>query len=377
MPQIRGVFPLPQTSPQIAGVDQVVCLPSGGIYVLPPGNFIVTTGPSTYLEYFDPLQTIWRPTQPHQAFGYLSCDGSNYRLLNGSGIVSSVTITAAGSGGTNGIGPVETGTTISFAASPSGAQAVGYVIVGGSVPAPQLVQGGSEFVVAPLVCCDPPPVGGIQATFTATISAAGVITAVTLVNPGAGYTSIPQFYIIPQPMFCQSVLRWPRDFPPQKWPAPGLINQANVWPGTIYQPNIPVNPSQGALIVGQPLTGSGTVTGINIIYNGAGYTGTATPAITFAGGPLTGAVATSQMSLSAPAVGQPVALGGTSTVGEVVTIPGTIPAVLTAVDTAGNFIVTSPGMGIQPGAIASNGQPVPAAALGGTSDTSYVQAKVN
>lgn len=293
MTQIRGVFPLPQTNPQIAGVDQVVCLGSGGVYVLPAGNFLVTTGPLTYLQWFDPLATQWRPPQPHQSLGFINSDSTNYRLINASGTVDSITIGGAGSGGTNGIGPVQTGTTISFAASPTGAQAAGYVIIGGSVPAPTLVLGGSGYVVPPIVCCDPPPVGGIQATFTATINAQGAISGVTLVNPGAGYTSVPQFYIIPQPKFYQGMPRWPGDPPPPPpWPAPGTINPQNVWPGTVYQPNI--DSTAGALIVGQPLTGSGTVTGITILYSGGGYA--AAPAITFAGGPLTGATATAVLN---------------------------------------------------------------------------------
>lgn len=288
MPQIRGVFPLPQTSPQIAGVDQVVCLVSGGVYVLPAGNFLISTGPNTALQWFDPLALTWRPWFPHQAMGYLSGDGANYRLINQTGIVlPPITIGSPGTNGTNGIGPIQTGTTISFAPSPTGQQAVGYVIIGGSVPAPNVVQGGSGYVVPPIVCCDPPPVGGVQATFTATI-ANGAITGVTQQNPGAGYTSVPQFYVIPQPMYYQGALRWPLDTAgAQQWPAPGLITPFNIWPGTIFQPNIS---PQGALLVGQPLTGSGTVTGINVIYGGGGYTGA--PGITFAGGPLTGAAAT-------------------------------------------------------------------------------------
>src|SRR5215471_7842074 len=96
MSQIRGVFPLPLTSPQIAGVDPVVVLGSGGVYVLPAGNFIISTGVNTYLQWFDPQAMMWRPNFAHQALGYLSCDGTNYRLFNASGAVASVAISAAG-----------------------------------------------------------------------------------------------------------------------------------------------------------------------------------------------------------------------------------------------------------------------------------------
>ena len=294
MTQIRGAFPLPQTSPQISGNVQVVCLVSGGTYVPPSGNYLINTGPDTDLQWFDPLATRWRPIAPHIALTPLNCDGVNYRLYNSSGSVDSVTISGAGSAGTNGIGPIQTGTTLSIAASPTGLQAQAYVIIGGSVPAPTLVQGGSGFTTVPIICCDPPPVGGIQATFTATI-AGGVITAITLVNAGAGYTSIPQFYVVPQPALWQGGPPWPGG-PVQPWPGPGSINSANVWPGTVYQPDIAPN---GALISGNPLTGSGTVTGITVIAGGGGYA--TAPAVSFAGGTLTGMTATAVLDATAAA----------------------------------------------------------------------------
>jgi hypothetical protein len=282
--QIRGVFPLPQTNPQLTGTVQVVTLASGGVYVLPAGNFLVTTGANTALEWFDPLAATWRPLQPHQSMGFINTDGCNYRLLNMTGTVTGATIGTAGSGGANGIGPVQTGTTLSIPASTTGAVAAGYVIIGGSVPAPTIIQPGTAFLVPPIICCDPPPVYGIQATFTCTINAQGGIATVTQVNPGAGYTSVPQFYVVPQPMYYEGMPRWPGDPPvTPPWPATGWINQANVWPGTVFQPNIT---RDGALIMGQPLSGSGTITGVNIIYGGGGYS--AAPTATIAGGTLTG-----------------------------------------------------------------------------------------
>jgi hypothetical protein len=294
MPQIRGVFPLPQTSPQIAGVPAALSLVSGGMYILPPGDFYIAPGPNTLLQWWDPIFTIWRPTVVSPGFVDVNSDGSNYRLFNATGSVTGVTVGTAGSGGTNGIGPLQTGASVGFAAAAGGPPftAQGYVVVGGSVPAPTVTQGGSGFVVPPVVCCDPPPPGGVQATFTAILSAAGVITGVTQVNAGAGYVSPPQFYVIPQPMFYQGAVRWPGDTP-QTWPAPGLINQANMWPGSIFQPNL--NNPNGALLTSNPLTGSGSVTALVVTYGGGGYTTAAAPAITFAGAPA-GAAATSTVA---------------------------------------------------------------------------------
>lgn len=390
MGQIRGPFPLPQTSPQITGTVGVLELTGGGIYLLPPGNFICTTGPQTALQWWDPMGMTWRGFHQHQAALAWGSDGANYRFINMSGIVSAVNITAPGSGGQNGIGPIETLTTLTFPAPATpaipGSQAIGYAIIGGTVPAPTIVQGGSRFQTVPVVCCDPPPPGGIQATFTCTLDQTGAIATVSVVNPGAGYKSIPQFYVIPQPVLYQGSVPWPptthfhgHDYDlwnRRPWPAQGLIHSKNVWPGTMYQSNI--DDIHGALIVGNPLGGSGTLTGAVLSYNGAGYTAAPTPTLT--GGPLTGATVTATPSLSVVPSGSPpvVALGGTSTVGEIVTVPSSTgnPATLVAVDTAGNFSVVNAGSGIAPGAVASNGTTVPATALGGANDVSYLQWKV-
>ena len=263
MAQMRGVFPLPFTSPQVTGTPAEITLPSGGQWYPPPGNYLITTGSQTIVQWWDPNGAIWRQYSGPETMAQIATDGTNYRLLNNSGTCVGASITNAGSGGVNGIGPIQTGSTVTFAAPAAGgvtATAQGYVVVGGTVPAPTVTQGGSGFLVPPTIVCDPPPVGGVQATFTSTISAAGVITGVTQQNPGAGYTAIPQFYIIPQPQFYQGAIRFPGDTP-QTVPAPGLINPANAWTASPYQANI-VPGTAGALLTGVALTGSGTLTAI-------------------------------------------------------------------------------------------------------------------
>lgn len=311
MAQIRGPFILPRTSPQICGVPAAVVLQSGGLWMFPPGDYLVTCGPNTILQYFNPLLRSWVPTAEPVASmtRWMSADGGNYRLYNASGSVASVTVTGAGSGGTNGIGPVQTGTTLAFGATtPPGVTAQGYAIIGGTVPAPTVATPGQNFVVPPVVCCDPPPDGGIQATFVCTLNTTGGIASVAVVNPGAGYTRVPQFYVIPEPMFYQGAPRWPGDIPPSTqdqsyppiwpWPAPGLVNIANVWPGTLFQPNI--NNTVGALLTGNALTGSGTLTGVVVIYGGGNYS--AAPALTFTSSTLTGEATTAVLASATPLV---------------------------------------------------------------------------
>jgi hypothetical protein len=361
MAQMRGYFPLPSGSPQNTGIPEAVLLIPGGIYYPPSGEYVITTGGQTVIEWWDPTNAIWRNYAGPNTFEQISADGANYRLVNLSGCAVGALITNAGSGGVNGIGPNQTGSTVAFGAPAAGgvtATAQGYVIVGGTVPAPTVTQGGSGFLVPPLIVCDPPPAGGVQATFTSTISAAGVLTGVAQVNPGAGYTSIPQFYIIPQFQFYPGAIRFPGDTP-QTIPAPGLINPANVWTGSPFQANIQTG-TTGALLTGVALTGSGTLTGIVMTYYGNGYTGATVPAITFGGTSLGAAAATVLMSMCvAVATTTTTAGAGYATAAAAVTSVGLRAAtnnnnaffprpargVLTSA--TGTFTVEDPGFGFQ------------------------------
>lgn len=389
MAQMRGVFPLPFGSPQNTGNAQIVTLEPGGIYVLPPGEYVVTTGSQTIIQWWDQPNAIWRNYAGPSSFEQISADGTNYRLVNLSGCVVGANITNAGSGGVNGIGPNQTGSTVTFGAPAAGgatAIAQGYVVVGGTVPAPTVTQGGSGFLVPPVIACDPPPAGGVQATFISTISAAGVLTGVTAVNPGAGYTSPPQFYIIPQAQFYQGAIRFPGDTP-QTVPAPGLINPANVWTGSPYQGNIQTG-TTGALLTSLPLTGTGTLTAIVMTYFGNGYTQATIPAITFGGTSLGAAAATSIMSMCLALATMTVAAGAmTATQGVETTLglvantnnnntffPRPVRGVATAATTA---TVEDPGFGLQKGlAIIAQAGTVTGTQLGGINDTSVLQPMV-
>jgi len=404
MAQMRGQFPLPLTSPQNEGLPNIVTLVSGGVWYPPSGTYLITTGDETIVQWWDPDNAIWRQYAGPETLAQISADGTNYRLLNNSGTCVGGNITNAGSGGTNGIGPIQTGSTVTFAAPAAGgvtAQAQGYVVVGGSVPAPTVTQGGSGFLVPPIVCCDPPPAGGVQATFTATLSSAGVITGVTQVNPGAGYTSIPQFYIIPEWQFYPGALRFPGDTfgttnPGTPYP-PGLINPANAWNGSPYQGNL-VTGTTGALLTGNALTGSGTLTAIVMTQFGGGYTGNSQATITFGGTSLGAAAATPIMSfcMTAAFAGTVTATGGTTaTTGyPAITSLGLVagandnntffprPARGTTNAAAGSFALEDPGYGLQGGAVTvtyiggNTLATVTNTQYGGRTDTSIVQAMV-
>ena len=65
------------------------------------------------------------------------------------------------------------------------------------------------------------------------------------------------------------------------WPAPGLVHPANLPQGSIWFPN--EDAVNGAYLTSNPLTGSGTVTGLSLANPGAGYATAPTVTITGAG----------------------------------------------------------------------------------------------
>ncbi|SRR5712691_4468619 len=402
MAQIRGYFPLPFSSPQATQGANVVTLGSGGVYYPPAGEYIITTGGQTIIQWFDPDNYLWRNYGGPNSFEQISTDGSNYRLVNLSGVAVGGNITNPGSGGTNGIGPNQTGSTVTFGAPLAGgvtATAQGYVVVGGTVAAPTIAQAGSGFLVPPLIACDPPPVGGVQATFTATVTAGGALAAIAQVNPGAGYTSVPQFYIVPQPQFYQGAARFPGDTA-QTIPAPGLINPIHAWTGSPFQANI-ISGAAGALLtLPAAVTGSGTLTAIAMTYFGNGYTANTIPTISFAGVSLGAAAATAIMSMCLNVTTVVATGGSTWTVGNAVET--SLGLVANSNDnnfffprpgrgivsnaTGPQFTVEDPGFGFQklpvPGmlfnsATAQTGTAaIPALSVGGISDTSILQPMV-
>ena len=290
MSRIGGRFPFPATS--AVAPDVPITLASGGTFTITQGNWLVATGTNTRLQFMDPVNLTWRNMPAGINGAGVSADGCNYRLINITGTVVSLAITAAGSGGTNGIGFAQTGVAATIAAAPGGGpyNATAYAIVGGSVAAPTVTQGGSGFISVPLIVCDPPPLGGIQATATATLSAAGVITTIVIDNPGAGYTASPQWYIFPEPAVYYGAQI--AGTTPDAWPAPGLIHPSMQPPGSVYQANMVVT---GALLTSTALTGSGTITGLQVLDPGGGYSGTA-PVVT-----VTGAGAATATSTLGPA----------------------------------------------------------------------------
>lgn len=292
MSRIGGAFPFPITDPIFGGGR--VTLPSGGIFYPPSGNYVWSSGAVTQLQTFDPVQGAWITyADPLAGTCAFDCDGFNWRLINLSGTVQGALITNAGSGATNGIGSAATGVSVTFAAPASpGQTATAYPIVGGAVVAPTVSQAGSGFLVPPDVVIDPPPYGGIQATAICTLTApGGGIASVTMVNAGAGYSAVPNFYLLPQAGSYQGAPQG--GIAAGAFPPPGLVSPQNTVPSVAP---IFLTGTGNALLNAATLTGSGTVTAVGMILNGSLYTGTTIPAVTISGAGA--AAATAVMSLT-------------------------------------------------------------------------------
>lgn len=404
MARIGGAFPFPTA--QVSEGGGIIELASGQVWYIPAGEYLVTTGSVSVLQWFEPIQQMWRTWgNPCVSTQFISCDGFNYRLLNASGIVSGALINTAGSAApNNGIGSVATGVTVAFSA-PVSAQAnqtaTGYAIVGGSVAAPTITQAGSGFLTPPLIIIDPPPPGGVQATSVCTINATGGIASITMVNSGAGYTASPNFWIAPQ---VGTYAGGPSgSFAAGAFPPIGLVFPTNALPGNVF-----TGPA-GAQLTSIALTGSLTLTGIVVVDPGNLYDGTHIPTVSISGmGVAPTATAIMSMSVQSVTLGSGGAGYGVGAVPMWETSLGVLPGTVTAASgssqnnnsqfiprravgltTVGggavaSFTVEDPGFGFQKVPVVaientsalSTGQATGTAVVGGINDVCVVQPRV-
>jgi hypothetical protein len=241
--------------------------------------YYVVTGASTQVQYWDPQYQIWRPLIGVSSGGDFSTDGINVRMVNITGAISVASFTG-GSGATNGIGQTATGVTIAVSApGANGRQGFLFPIVGGSLAAPAITNGGSGLLVPPLLIASPPPPGGITAQYVCTISG-GVVNTITALNNGAGYLQPPTITVVPQ------VAYYPGSIPP----SPGVQSTfgGSNFPATNFAWPPWQIPNTGVfnvlpVITAGALANSGALTGVGLLDAGALYTGTPTTTVTGAG----------------------------------------------------------------------------------------------
>ena len=298
----------------LANPSTAINLTSGIGYVLPSGQYQVVPGSYTFLQWLDPVTQMWRalgtPSQSDPTV--VSSDGTNYRLFNATGTMVGAVITNAGTGYTNGIYPpaLQLGTaaapSVVMSAASGTVLAKPTLIVGGAINTTvAITSGGASYTQPPTLIVSNPPVGGVPATMTCTLTA-GAISAVTVTNQGAGYLVAPTVTVVPT--------------------------------------NNDITGNGALLTVNATLVGSGTVTAITIQantpiigINPTTYTGstggvgmTTVPTFTFA--PASTTAATAVMCLTvATAVAQ---TGKTNSAGNV--------GLLGSVVTAGSATLTNP-----------------------------------
>lgn len=188
---------------------QAVSLPTGGLYIIPSGQYVVQPGPYTFVQYFDAVRQTWRNmNSPVLGNGSLlvTSDGYSVRLANLTGTVVGAIVTTGGTGYTNGIytPSQQLGTLaapkVTVAAGGGTNLALLNVVVGGSINTTiAITAGGANYLYPPTLLIDPPPPGGVQASAIVATITAGAIAAVTVINAGAGYTSAPAVTIVNDP----------------------------------------------------------------------------------------------------------------------------------------------------------------------------------
>ena len=63
-------------------LNNAVSLPPGGTYIIPAGNYQISLGAYTELQFLDPVTGIWRTQMWPGEMGQFACDGANQRLAN-------------------------------------------------------------------------------------------------------------------------------------------------------------------------------------------------------------------------------------------------------------------------------------------------------
>jgi hypothetical protein len=174
-------------------------LPAGGQLIVPPGIWYIDPGKFGWIQFLDPVTQTWRVCGATPGKGLakiVNSDGTNYRVLNPLGLGVGALVTNVGSS------YVQSTTTVTASAGGGTWRA----IVGGAVNTTVTIgtdslgnTGGTNWTYAPTIVFDAPPAGGVPATGYAAVSA-GAISAITVVNQGAGYTTTPNITIIPNPL---------------------------------------------------------------------------------------------------------------------------------------------------------------------------------
>jgi hypothetical protein len=286
MSQIQGGAGLNLPAPQYLYPSQLngaapdvanayVSLAPGDALPIKPGQQFATSGPYSFIQYFDPVNLAWRgfSTSRGAESGYTWSDGVNYRIANLTGCPVAAIVVAGGSG------YVQGSTTCTASTGGSTWQP----IVGGMLSLSTISVAGSGYGVAPMLFIAEPPAPGVQATGYCVITG-GSVTGITLTNVGAGYQTPPAAVIIPNPTDPNLATA----VPTQAVAAFGLVGAGSISAVICTNNGAPASPTLTVSGVGSSASvvavQCNTITGGSVVAGGAGFTGGA-GAITFGGVP--------------------------------------------------------------------------------------------
>lgn len=190
LPAPQALYPVSVGNiPGVTGTNRIA-LPPGGDFIIPAGTWLINPGTYSQVQVLDPVSQQWGPISPGAGSTEVTVnsDGVNYRLANPLGFAVAAVVTSGGTGYTS---------APTVAASAGGS--VWQAVVGGGISAIVANTAGSGlgYSVPPIISIAAPPTPGLQATAVAAISG-GSISAITIVDAGAGYTSLPAVVAIPQ-----------------------------------------------------------------------------------------------------------------------------------------------------------------------------------
>ena len=247
VPHYFGPYPNYANSPQ-AGVDASVAITGDGTGAAATAAVDPASGAITGYTVTSPGSGYTTATVNVTGSGTGAAPGAV--TINSSGVVTGVTVDAPAPGYVGYTTP-----TVAFTGGGASVQAVGSAT--GGVFDVTVTNGGTLYT-APIIDFDlPDDPNGVQATGSVQIDGSGVVTGVTIVNPGSGY-----------------------------WTAPGA---------TIYD----VNRFQPGTGTGATVTSTLVINGVNLTTFGTGYTGAPSVAFGDTTGLGSGATATASTDFGA------------------------------------------------------------------------------